>query len=177
MYAAAGMVETIQRNGALLALIVRREFDQPGVSFVTPAELSQQLAVIRHPRGHRIPAHVHNPLPRQVLNTQEVLVVRRGQLRVDFYTDDRDYLESRILRSGDVILLASGGHGFHVLESCELIEVNQGPHAGAADKTRFEGVADCDVRVVAAGESFGQPSTASNNPSSGAEPVELGESP
>lgn len=63
-----------------------------------------------------------------------------GELRVDFYDDDRTYIESRILEGGDVILLASGGHGFEVLEEIEMLEVKQGPYAGDKDKTRFDGV-------------------------------------
>ena len=50
---------------------------------------------------------------------------------------DREYLESRILESGDVILLIKGGHGFEVLEDLEMFEVKQGPYAGDADKIKF----------------------------------------
>jgi mannose-6-phosphate isomerase-like protein (cupin superfamily) len=50
----------------------------------------------------------------------------------------KNYLESRILNQGDIILLAFGGHGFEMLEPTEMIEVKQGPYAGEQDKTRFE---------------------------------------
>ena len=59
-------------------------------------------------------------------------------MRVDFYTDQKDYLESRILSAGDIILLASGGHGFEFLEPSEMIEVKQGPYTSDLDKTRFK---------------------------------------
>ena len=39
-----------------------------------------------------------------------------------------------------MILLATGGHGFEVLEEIEMVEVKQGPYAGDQDKTRFTGV-------------------------------------
>jgi mannose-6-phosphate isomerase-like protein (cupin superfamily) len=78
---------------------------------------------------------------RNVHYTQEVLLIRKGKLRVDFYDDDQHYLESRMLEEGDVILLATGGHGFEVIEEIEMIEVKQGPYAGDQDKTRFTGVA------------------------------------
>jgi mannose-6-phosphate isomerase-like protein (cupin superfamily) len=77
-------------------------------------------------------------VPREVHYTQEVLFIRRGVLRVDFYDDRQNYLESRTLHGGDTILLASGGHGFEVLEEVEMIEVKQGPYAGEHDKIRFE---------------------------------------
>lgn len=58
---------------------------------------------------------------------------------MDFYDDDRNYLESRILSAGDVIFLASGGHGFTVLEELDMVEVKQGPYAQGLDKIRFDG--------------------------------------
>lgn len=43
------------------------------------------------------------------------------------------------MEAGYVILLASGGHGFEVLEDLEVFEVKQGPYMGEMDKTRFDG--------------------------------------
>jgi mannose-6-phosphate isomerase-like protein (cupin superfamily) len=134
------MIETLKVGDQLLAVIVSREFDKPGIHFFTPDDLSQQLAYMRHPAGKVIDPHIHNPVNRSVQYTQEVLFIRRGRLRVDFYDNDQTYIESRILQAGDVILLATGGHGFEVLEEIEMIEVKQGPYAGDQDKTRFEGV-------------------------------------
>jgi mannose-6-phosphate isomerase-like protein (cupin superfamily) len=131
------MVEEIYNNDKLLAIIVSRRFSDPGVHFFTPDEYSQQLAYMRHPAGKEIVPHVHNPVRREVYFTQEVLFIRRGKLRVDFYDNDRNYLESRILEAGDTILLATGGHGFEVLDELEMLEVKQGPYAGDQDKTRF----------------------------------------
>jgi mannose-6-phosphate isomerase-like protein (cupin superfamily) len=131
------MVEHIFSGGRLLALIIPHDFSAPGVNFLTPHNLSQQLAFIHHPSGKTIDPHCHNPVSREVLYTQEVLVIRKGVLKVDFYDDSRTYLESRILRAGDVILLTECGHGFEVLEELEMIEVKQGPYTGENDKTRF----------------------------------------
>ena len=95
---------------------------------------------MNHPAGKLIAPHVHNPVPREVQFTQEVLFIRKGRLRVDFYDTDHHYLESRVLGGGDVILLIQGGHGFEVLEEVEMIEVKQGPYVGEQDKTRFVGI-------------------------------------
>ena len=139
------MIEKIENNGELLAIIIKRNFSEPGIHFFTPDDFSQQLAYMNHPAGRVIPPHVHNPVQREVFYTQEVLFLKRGRLRVDFYDDDRNYLESRILGVGDVILLATGGHGFEALEEIEMIEVKQGPYAGDADKTRFIGITADDA--------------------------------
>ena len=86
-------------------------------------------------------------MPREVQFTKEVLFIKSGKVRVDFYDDDQNYLESRILHQGDVILLAFGGHGFEILEPTEMIEVKQGPYAGEADKTRFTPIPAGQIRL------------------------------
>jgi mannose-6-phosphate isomerase-like protein (cupin superfamily) len=130
-------VREVISEGELLAIIVSNTFRQPGVHFFTPNSLSQQLAYMHHPEGKVIPPHVHNPVTRQVDYTQEVLLIKQGKLRVDFYTSAQTYVESYVLEAGDVILLVQGGHGFEVLEEVEMIEVKQGPYVGEQDKTRF----------------------------------------
>ena len=132
------MIYRITHNERLLAVIIKNEFCEPGISFFTPDEFSQQLAFMKHPSGKRIDAHVHNEVIRQVHFTQEVLIIRKGKLRVDFFSDKRIYVGSHILKTGDVILLSEGGHGFEVMEDVEMIEVKQGPYTGDQDKTRFE---------------------------------------
>ena len=141
------MIETLKNGDQLLAVIVSRKFTEPGIHFFTPNDLSQQLAYMRHPSGKVIEPHVHNAVSREVQYTQEVLFIKRGRLRVDFYDNSQTYLESRVLEAGDVILLATGGHGFEVLEEVEMVEVKQGPYAGDQDKTRFKGVTADQVTI------------------------------
>ena len=141
------MIEEILDKGRPLALILRAGFRAEGIRFFTPDDFSQQLAYMNRPRGYVIPPHVHNPVERSVHHTKEVLFVRSGRVRVDFYDDDRAYLESRILGAGDVVLLAYGGHGFEMLEPTEMIEVKQGPYTGEADKTRFDPVPAGKLRL------------------------------
>ena len=131
-------IETITHGLEPVALIIRAEYDEPGIQFFTPANFSQQLAFIRHPPGHKIAAHVHNLQLRQVLYTQEVLFLRRGRVKVNLYSSDRKPIGSRVLKSGDLILLCGGGHSLEMLEESSMIEVKQGPYAGDGDKTRFE---------------------------------------
>ena len=141
------MTEEILHQGRLLALILRAGFRADGIRFFTPDDFSQQLGYMNRPRGYVIPPHVHNPVERSVHYTKEVLFIRSGRVRVDFYDDAQNYLESRVLGTGDVILLAFGGHGFEMLEACEMVEVKQGPYAGDSDKTRFAPVAADKVRL------------------------------
>jgi len=139
------LIETITHGDTILAVVLPANHRSEGIQFFTPDEFSQQLAYMNHPDGYVIPPHVHNAVKREVQFTKEVLFIRSGRLRVDFYDESRTYLESRILEAGDVILLAHGGHGFEMLEDTEIIEVKQGPYAGDEDKTRFEGITAVEV--------------------------------
>jgi mannose-6-phosphate isomerase-like protein (cupin superfamily) len=132
------MIEKIEYKSELLAIILRTEYLSQGINFFTPDEFSQQLGYMNRDTGYSIPPHVHNPVLREVSFTNEVLFIKSGRVRVDFYDGKQSYLKSRILNQGDVILLAFGGHGFQMLEPTEIIEVKQGPYAGDADKTRFK---------------------------------------
>ncbi len=132
------MIEKINDGEEVLAIIVRHDFSEPGISFFTPDDYSQQLAFMRHPAGKLIQPHVHNEVKREVFFTQEVLVIRKGRIRVDLYNEERRYVSSSVLGAGDVILLTGGGHGFEILEETEMFEIKQGPFVGEQDKTRFD---------------------------------------
>lgn len=143
------MIEHVIHSDKTLAVILYSNFNKEGIHFFTSGEFSQQLGYMNRPKGYVIPPHVHNSVPREVLFTKEVLFIKSGKVRVDFYDEEQRYLLSRILSQGDVILLAFGGHGFEMLEPSEIIEVKQGPYAGEADKTRF---APCDPDLICFGD-------------------------
>lgn len=134
------LIKKIEHNNKTLAIIIKNEYSKDGVEFFTPNDFSQQLAYMKHPKGKRIDAHTHNVIPREVSYTKEVLIIRKGKLRVDFYEDNQTYIESHIIENGDIILLAYGGHGFECLEEVEMIEIKQGPYLGEQDKVRFLGI-------------------------------------
>jgi mannose-6-phosphate isomerase-like protein (cupin superfamily) len=141
------MIHKIVHNDKLLAVIIKRTFQKDGIEFFTPDDFSQQLAYMKRPAGYVIHPHVHNIVERKVEYTQEVLFIKAGKVRLDFYDDEKNYLKSIILEEGDVILLANGGHGFEMLEETEIIEVKQGPYAGEMDKVRFEPIDKSQVQI------------------------------
>ena len=131
------MIEKIEYNNEKLAIIIRNNYSDKGIHFLTPDDYSQQLAYMHHEAGHKIIPHFHNIAPRTVHYTQEVLVIRKGKLKVTFYNMEQESVADTVLDSGDVILLCAGGHGFEVLEETEMIEIKQGPYMGENNKTRF----------------------------------------
>ena len=140
-------IKKIIFNDKVLGLIIPAEFESDGIAFFTPDNFSQQVGYMNRPEGYVIAPHVHNLVLREVELTQEVLIIKSGVVRVDFYDDKQNYLESHIAKGGDIVLLANGGHGFKMIEQAQIIEVKQGPYCGEKDKVRFEPISDNKVII------------------------------
>lgn len=130
-------IEHIEYEGIKLALIVRKDFQAPGIEFFTPNTYTLQLGYMNRPEGYLIEPHLHNSVSREVTHTNEVLFVKSGKVKITFYNNDKEFIRDVVLVGGDVVLLIEGGHGFEMLEPTEMIEVKQGPYVGDKDKTRF----------------------------------------
>lgn len=141
------MIEKIINDGNILGIIIRSSYNREGIEFFTNDEDSQQLGYMNRPKGHVIAPHRHNLVAREVHLTQEVLLIKTGKVRVDFYDNVQNYIQSTVLEKGDVILLSDGGHGFKMLEKTEMIEVKQGPYCGDRDKVRFISVDENNLNM------------------------------
>jgi len=135
--AAQEPIEHISWGDQCLAIIIRNNLVPQKTTFLTPNDYKQQIGFIVYPAGGEVPRHVHRPLPRQLVGTSEVLLVRQGHCVADIYNDERELIASRELCEGDVILLVAGGHGFRMLADTVLLEVKQGPYTGIEEKERF----------------------------------------
>ncbi|MFA5393578.1 MAG: hypothetical protein WC081_00225 [Candidatus Ratteibacteria bacterium] len=136
------MIEKIMHNDTVIALIIYKDYKQDGIRFLSPNEYSLQMGYMTRPKGYQVLPHIHNPVHRNTIGTQEVLFIKKGEIRIDFYSFEQSFLESRKLSAGDIILLAGAGHGIEVLQEAEIIEVKNGPFIEGADKGRFEGKKD-----------------------------------
>lgn len=111
----------------LLALLVRDSYAGYETKFFTASEAPLQVGCIHHHHGHVVPAHTHRPRRREVMHTQEVLIVRSGIIKVTLYDFKGIEVTHRVLYRGDLILLA-GPHKIEFLQEGWLFEVKQGPY-------------------------------------------------
>jgi mannose-6-phosphate isomerase-like protein (cupin superfamily) len=130
-------IENIEFNRKNLAIIVRSCFHQEGLQFVTPDDAIIQMGYMSYAKGKEIQAHMHKPYRRETFGTQEVIFVKKGRVQVNFFSDEEEYVSSKILEMNDWLVLLSGGHSFEILEDAQMIEVKNGPYAGDQDKIRF----------------------------------------
>jgi hypothetical protein len=134
------IIENITHDGNVIAIIIRNEYTYEGINFLSQEDFSLQIGYMSRPLGYKVIPHIHNPVKRNTIGTQEVLFIKKGRIRIDFYSYEQNYLESRELMAGDVIFLIGAGHGIDFIEPSEIFEVKNGPYIEGADKGRFEGL-------------------------------------
>ena len=117
------------------AIVIRADESVSGIEFFSPPDFSQQIGLMTRPAGYKVPAHIHNLVERKIEHTQEVLMIRRGSCEVILFNELNVVSHNIVLKVGDVILLAHGGHEINMITECEILEVKQGPYAGNMDKT------------------------------------------
>ena len=142
------MIEKIIHKNKLLALIVRGTYrKKKGITFFTPNESTQQFGYMKHKKKYVIKPHLHKKRLTKIFQTTEVILLLKGILRVDFYNNFKKYLFSKILKSKDIIMLVSGGHGFKILKDVEMLEIKQGPYNLIKDKIKFENIDENKIKI------------------------------
>jgi hypothetical protein len=125
------MLEVIERDGVRYAEVLRADVKVSASRFFSPAESSFQFGLLAHGAGFVEPAHVHKPIARQVNDLQQMFVVQRGVVAVDFFDPDGNKFAEVVLEKGDAINLVHGAHSVRVLEDMQCVSVKQGPFMGA----------------------------------------------
>ncbi|MFC1667216.1 hypothetical protein ACFL0P_05080 [Candidatus Omnitrophota bacterium] len=131
------MKKEVMHNGELLAVIIKGDCMPVKTEFITPDTFKQQVGFIVYNKDENIKPHIHHEMSRSLKGTSEVLILKKGHVRVDFYSQKKEYTESYELFPGDILILVSGGHGFYFYEHSVFLEIKQGPYIGPQEKERF----------------------------------------
>ena len=141
------MIKLIKYKKKILGLIISHKQSKDKVNFYTPNSFTQQVGFISHNKGTYIKPHTHTKFLRKIYKTSEVLYVKKGKIRVDFYLSKNKYLFSKIVNKENIIVLNEGSHGFKIIEKCVLIEIKQGPFNSKIDKKRFNPVNEKQIKI------------------------------
>lgn len=125
-------------DGRIAAVVLRSRAVIEGIAFFTPLEQTQQLGLMRRPKGYQVEPHEHTRQERYISDTNEVLFVRSGRIQVTLYDSRYQPHTAFLVGPSEAVLLASGGHGITFVEESDVIEVKQGPYTEIADKKRFQ---------------------------------------
>ncbi len=124
------------QDGEPIALFIPHDFSATGHNFLTPPAMPFQVGINFYPLGAVIDPHRHNAVDRKIASTMELVVVRKGKVRVVLFDNSERVITTVELVAGDSILFVAGGHGLTFTEDGELLEVKQGPYSSREqDKT------------------------------------------
>ena len=127
----------IIHNNILYAEIIFSEFNTDETVFLSDNNQSFQFGVLAHKKGFVENPHSHHKLPKQINDIQQMFVVQRGKIKINFHNDKNEIFETIILNKGDAINLVDGIHSLEVLETMQCLSVKQGPFLGI-DKDKIE---------------------------------------
>ena len=135
------MIEKIIYKKNVYALLIRNkdQFRTNGVNFVTKNKDLLQLGFISHKKNHIINPHIHKKNKRIIDYCTEVLLIKEGTLKVQFYSEKGiNIKKNKKLYKNDILILFRGGHGFEVTKDCKIVEIKQGPYKKKSDKVLFD---------------------------------------
>lgn len=132
--------EIIERDGTVYAEIIWAGTKVEKTRFFSHETSSFQFGLLAHEAGFIEPAHYHKPVQRNVNDLQQMFVVQRGKVAVDFFTAAGEKFHEIALQTGDAINLVHGAHAIRVLEDMQCVSVKQGPFLGEQfDKVMIDG--------------------------------------
>jgi len=123
--------EVVEFDGVRYAEILWSHARVPASKFLSPAQSSFQFGLLAHQAGFVEAPHTHKAIERTISDLQQMLVVQRGVVAIDFFAPDGRKLREVVLRAGDAINLVHGAHSVRVIEDMQCISVKQGPFLGA----------------------------------------------
>jgi hypothetical protein len=123
-------IEVVEHGGVRFAEVIRAGARVPTTKFFSPADCAFQFGLLAHGAGFVEPAHTHKPVQRQITDVQQMFVVQRGVVAVDFFDAGGKKVAEVVLRAGDAINLVRGAHSVRVIEDMQCVSVKQGPFLG-----------------------------------------------
>jgi hypothetical protein len=123
-------IEIIENGGVRYAEIIRASAHVETTCYLSPADSSFQFGLLAHEAGFTEAPHYHKPMQREICDLQQMLVMQRGVLLIELFSNEGHLLKEVTLRAGDAIVLIQGIHGVRVLEDFQAITVKQGPYLG-----------------------------------------------
>lgn len=124
------VIDVIEHGGVRFAEIIRANTHVEKSHFFSPSESSMQFGLLAHEAGFVESPHIHPNIERRITGLQQMFVVQRGVVAVDFFDALGSKVDDVILKQGDAILLVDGAHSVRVLEDMQCVSVKQGPFLG-----------------------------------------------
>src|SRR3989344_269174 len=112
------MLERIEKDGELLALVVRSNYSAEETNFVSEENHAFQIGFHNRKKGYRYRKHITQPFSNVSFNPNKIYYVQEGRIKINISDDNTVYLNA-----GDLICFISGWHDLEMLEDGKFIEI------------------------------------------------------
>ena len=85
------------KNGNLLASIIKKDDMKGDKYFATVDEQDLQIAKFDLKKDTEIQRHIHLEQERKIMTTSEVIILTEGEMIVDIYSEELELLHSEVL--------------------------------------------------------------------------------
>jgi hypothetical protein len=125
------MINEIKKDKIVYARLITDLFENAGLNFYSNNDEYIQVGTWNY-NQKILAAHNHNLFDRSINRTQEVIIPISGRIMAKIFNEEDKYLSSFEVLPGQILILLNGGHEFEILESgTKVIEIKNGPYAGA----------------------------------------------
>ena len=121
-------LELIEVEGEIVAEILRSSEEVLSSTFLSDPRSDLQIGILSHQTGFVEAAHFHPKQKRNETETQQFLIVVRGEIEIDFFTRIGHFSSKANLKLFDSILIKCGVHRLRALDNSKCITVKQGPY-------------------------------------------------
>lgn len=127
-------IEKIEKDGKVLAIRIKKDYDEMGLKFLTEDSFGLQMGVHIQKKGFLANAHKHIPFDEiKNLETQEVFFIQKGEVTVGLYDNDNKKIIDLKGKEGDTILI-NCTHDLKCIKDSKFVEIKQGPYRGKSEK-------------------------------------------
>ena len=132
-------LEIVEVEGEKVAEILRGTQETLKSTFLSDPKAELQIGILAHASGFTELAHFHPVQKRKETETQQFLVVVRGEIEIDFFNRAGKFSSKANLKFLDSILIKRGVHRLRALEDSKCITLKQGPFTDlATDRTEVQ---------------------------------------
>ncbi len=141
------MIKTIEDNNIVYAKIIKASYEAKDCEFYTEKEDEIQFGIVNFKKGFKTGAHFHNHNEDSKNQTDEILILEAGSIRIDFYNDKGAYFKSCEAKQGDIVILYKGGHNIVFNEDTKTIIIKPGPYIENNNNTRIIGANNLELII------------------------------
>lgn len=124
------MRSIVDHEGHELARLLKmQEYGARKSQFFTDPGESLQVGSLNFTATDHVEPHIHRmKTERDVYPQVELIIVLAGKATAEIYDERKTLVDTLLIKTGDMLLLRRGGHGYRFQENTQLLDIRCGPY-------------------------------------------------